>query len=84
MTSQPVDNEIQKVDLSKLETVSNVDEAGSVENPSVSLQDRINQRLRKQAGTMQNQMDIANDRVDKARERAAARTKGCGSTKSCS
>jgi hypothetical protein len=81
---------VQRVELhdaEPVESTAKVSDTGSEEKPSVNLRDRINSRLDKQKRSMQSQLDDANTRIDSARERAAARTRGCGSmkgSKSCS
>jgi cysteinyl-tRNA synthetase len=78
-----IDNNIINTASDKQSSVEPEDEIV----PSIgNLQDRINKRLAAQKGTITNRMDDANTRIDIARERAAERTRGCGSggsTKSC-
>jgi hypothetical protein len=90
-TEKPiVKPQAQKIELSEVSPAVKptiVSDTGSEEKPSVNLRDRINSRLDKQKKSMQSQLDDANTRIDSARERAAARTRGCSSmkgSKSCS
>lgn len=61
----------------------------AIKSSREDLRERINIRLQEQkqrtgSGIDEKKIEEANNRVDKARERAAARTAGCGTKRSCS
>jgi hypothetical protein len=70
-------------------TAEPVSREEEVSQPNNDLRERINRRLKnQQGGSVLDSVDVINERVEVARERAAARTSGCGSSvrkgKSCS